>query len=208
MDTATPMERLFAGVYDVFLAQGERRGLRAHRAALLAGADGRVLEIGAGTGLNLPHYPATAQLTLTEPVAPMRHRLQERVRAAGRDADVVDARAEALPFADGSFDTVVSTLVLCTVDDPHDALREVRRVLRPGGQLVFIEHVRAAGSGGRAWWQDRLVRPWAAFAGGCRCNRPTTAMIGDHFPRTAADGDAWRGMPGLVRPLTIGRATA
>jgi ubiquinone/menaquinone biosynthesis C-methylase UbiE len=206
MDTSTPTERLFAAIYDVFLALGERQGMRARRSALLAGADGRVLEIGAGTGLNLPHYPAAAQLTLTEPVAPMRHRLQERVRAAGRPADVVDAKAEALPFDDGSFDVVVSTLVLCTVDDPHGALREIRRVLRPGGQLVFIEHVRAAGSA--AWWQDRLAAPWAAFAGGCRCNRSTTAMIGQHFRRTAADGDAWRGMPGLVRPLTIGRATA
>ena len=202
------MERLLAGVYDAFLALGERRGLRDRRAALLAEADGRVLEIGAGTGLNLSHYPATAQLTLTEPVAPMRRRLEKRVRAAGRHADVVDAKAEALPFDDGSFDVVVSTLVLCTVDDPHGALREIRRVLRPGGQLVFIEHVRAAGSGGRAWWQDRLARPWAAFAGGCRCNRPTTATIGRHFSHTAADGDAWRGMPGIVRPLTIGRATA
>lgn len=208
MDTSTPLERLLAGVYDVFLALGERRGMRARRAALLAGADGHVLEIGAGTGLNLPHYPAAAQLTLTEPVAPMRHRLQERVRAAGRHAEVIDAKAETLPFADGSFDVVVSTLVLCTVDDPHRALREIRRVLRPGGQLVFIEHVRAAGSGGRAWWQDRLVGPWAALAGGCRCNRPTAAMIDHHFPGTAADGDAWRGMPALVRPLTTGRATA
>jgi ubiquinone/menaquinone biosynthesis C-methylase UbiE len=207
MDSSTPSERLFARVYDGFLALGERRGMRAHRAALLADADGRVLEIGAGTGLNLPHYPPTAQLTLTEPVAPMRARLEERVRATGRHADVVDAPAEALPFADGVFDVVVSTLVLCTVDDPDGALREIRRVLRPGGELVFIEHVRAQGSG-RAWWQDRLVGPWAAFAGGCRCNRPTTATIGHHFPHTAADGDAWRGMPGLVRPLTIGRATA
>jgi ubiquinone/menaquinone biosynthesis C-methylase UbiE len=208
MDTSTPTERLFAGIYDAFLALGERRGMRAHRAALLAAADGRVLEIGAGTGLNLPHYPPAAQLTLSEPVAPMRHRLQERVRAAGRAADVIDAKAEALPFADASFDTVVSTLVLCTVDDPHDALREIRRVLRPGGQLVFIEHVRAADSGRRARWQDRLATPWAAFAGGCRCNRPTTAMIDEHFPRTAADAEAWHGMPALVRPLTIGRATA
>jgi ubiquinone/menaquinone biosynthesis C-methylase UbiE len=207
MDESTPTQRLLAEIYDGFLALGERRGMRARRAALLAGAEGRVLEIGAGTGLNLPHYPPAARLTLTEPVAPMRRRLQERVRAAGRPADVVDAEAEALPFADGAFDVVVSTLVLCTVDDPHGALREIRRVLRPGGQLVFIEHVRAPGAG-RAWWQDRLAAPWAAVAGGCRCNRPTTAMIGHHFPRTAADDGTWRGMPGLVGPLAIGRATA
>jgi ubiquinone/menaquinone biosynthesis C-methylase UbiE len=207
MDTSTPTERLFAGVYDAFLALGERRVLRAHRSDLLGGAVGDVLEIGAGTGLNLPHYPAAARLTLTEPVAPMRERLRARLRATGRGASVVDATAESLPFADGAFDVVVSTLVLCTVDDPDRALREIRRVLRPGGQLVFIEHVRA-GSGGRAWWQDRLVRPWAAFAGGCRCNRPTTDLIDRHFPASAAAADTWRGMPGLVRPLTIGRATA
>lgn len=207
METTTPMERLLATAYDAVLALGEHRGLRARRAALLAGADGRVLEIGAGTGLNVRHYPASAELTLTEPVAPMRRRLEKRVRAARLRAHVLDATAEALPFSDGAFDVVVSTLVLCTVDDPHRALREIRRVLRPGGQLVFIEHVRAE-SGARAWWQDQLARPWTAFAGGCRCNRATTAMIGHHFRRTSVDHAAWRGMPGIVRPLTIGRATA
>ncbi len=119
---------------------------------------------------------------------------------------MLDAQAEALPFSDGAFDVVVSTLVLCTVDDPHAALREIRRVLRPGGRLVFIEHVRADGL--RGWWQDRLARPWAAFAGGCRCNRTTTETIGHHFPHTCADAGTWRGMPGIVRPLAVGHATA
>jgi ubiquinone/menaquinone biosynthesis C-methylase UbiE len=206
MDTTTPFERLSARIYDPVLTLGERRGMRARRAALLAGAEGRVLEVGAGTGLNLAHYPAAAQLTLTEPVAAMRRRLEQRVRGSGRRAEVLDAPAESLPFSDGAFDVVVSTLVLCTVDDPHAALREIGRVLRPGGQLLFIEHVRAGGPT-RAWWQDHLARPWAAFAAGCRCNRPTGAMIDHHFEHTTADGAAWRGMPGLVRPLTIGRAT-
>jgi ubiquinone/menaquinone biosynthesis C-methylase UbiE len=201
------MERSFARLYDASLAFGEHRGMRARRAALLAGVGGRVLEIGAGTGLNLQHYPAEVELTLAEPVAPMRARLEQRVREAGRRAEVLDATAEALPFSDGAFDVVVSTLVLCTVDDPHGALSEVRRVLRPGGQLLFIEHVRAD-RGARAWLQDRLARPWAAVAGGCRCNRPTTAMIGHHFGRTEARGEVWRGVPGIVRPLTIGIATA
>jgi ubiquinone/menaquinone biosynthesis C-methylase UbiE len=207
MDTTTPFDRFSARIYDPVLRLGEHRGMRARRAALLADAHGRVLEIGAGTGLNLAHYPASAELTLTEPVAAMRARLQERVRAAGRRADVLDAEAESLPFSDGAFDVVVSTLVLCTVGDPHAALREIGRVLRPGGQLLFIEHVRAEGRA-RAWWQDHLARPWAAFAAGCRCNRATTAMIGHHFTDTTADRAAWRGMPGIVRPLTVGRATA
>jgi ubiquinone/menaquinone biosynthesis C-methylase UbiE len=207
MDTDTPMERLGAALYDATLALGERRGMRARRAALLAGADGRVLEIGAGTGLNLAHYPASAELTLTEPVAAMRRHLQDRVRASGRHAQVLDARAEALPFSDGAFDVVISTLVLCTVEDADAALAEIHRVLRPGGQLLFIEHVRAD-QGARAWLQDRLVRPWAAFAAGCRCNRSTAATIGRHFGQTAADGATWHGMPGVVRPLVIGRAMA
>jgi ubiquinone/menaquinone biosynthesis C-methylase UbiE len=137
----------------------------------------------------------------------MRRRLQQRVRRAGLDAEVLDAQAESLPFSDGAFDVVVSTLVLCTVNDPHTALHEIARVLRPGGQLLFIEHVRAEGRA-RAWWQDRLARPWAAFAAGCRCNRPTSAMIAHHFATTTADHAPWRGMPGIVRPLTIGFATA
>jgi ubiquinone/menaquinone biosynthesis C-methylase UbiE len=206
METATPMDHLMARVYDGTLALGERRGMRDRRAALLAQADGQVLEIGAGTGLNVPHYPAAAELTLTEPIAPMRARLEQRLSAAGRRAAVVDARAEALPFADDSFDVVVSTLVLCTVDDPDDALREIRRVLRPAGRFLFIEHVRAVG-GARGWMQDRLAGPWAAFAGGCRCNRGTSAMIDRHLPHTAQRAETWHGMPGLVRPLTVGAAT-
>lgn len=207
MTTTTALERLSARIYDPVLALGERRGMRARRAALLADAAGRVLEIGAGTGLNLVHYPPTAELTLTEPVAAMRERLQRRVRATGRRAEVLGAAAESLPFSDGSFDVVVSTLVLCTVDDPHAALQEIARVLRPGGQLRFIEHVRADGRM-RSWWQDHLAGPWAAFADGCRCNRTTTAMVAHQFPRTATERAPWRGMPGLVRPLAIGRATA
>jgi ubiquinone/menaquinone biosynthesis C-methylase UbiE len=207
MNTSTLTERLFARIYEPSLRAGERRGMGARRAALLADADGRVLEIGAGTGLNLPHYPPSAELTLTEPVAPMRRILQERVRAAGRRAEVLDTRAEVLPFSDGAFDVVVSTLVLCTVEDPNAALGEIHRVLRPGGRLLFIEHVHAEG-GVRRWLQDRLARPWAAFAGGCRCNRPITSMIRRHFPSTAAADGVWRGVPGLVRPLTVGHATA
>lgn len=193
--------------YDLLLALGERRGMRARRRALLAGLDGRVLELGAGTGLNLPHYPSGVDLVLTEPDPAMRTGLERRLARAGRVAMVVDAPAEALPFADGSFDVVVSTMVLCTVGDVEAAAREVRRVLAPGGRLIFIEHVRAA-SPRLAAWQDRLAGPWGALALGCRCNQPTIDLLeasGLRVERMAAD--RWRGMPALVRPLVMGEAS-
>src|SRR3954470_11804976 len=148
-----------ARIYDPFVALGERRGMASRRRALLALARGRVLELGAGTGLNLAHYPAeTGELVLTEPDSAMCARLARRVARSGRDATGGAARAEALPFPDGAFDTVVSTLVLCTVEDPDAAVREVRRVLAPGGRLLFVEHVRASAPR-LARWQDRLSRP-------------------------------------------------
>ena len=135
------------------------------------------MEIGSGTGLNLPHYPDDLdELVLVEPDAAMRSRLEKRLRRSGRRARLVDAPAEQLPFADGSVDTVVSTFVLCTVDAPELALREIARVLRPDGQLLFIEHVRSD-SPTLARWQDRLAEPWRRFARGCRCNRATAELI-------------------------------
>ena len=132
--------------------------MRRRRSALLGDARGRVVEIGAGTGLNIAHYPdGIAELVLTEPDAAMRRRLARRLQRHGRVARIVDAPAERLPLADASVDTVVSTLVLCTVDDPERALREIARVLRPDGQLLFIEHVRAS-SRFLAACQDNLLR--------------------------------------------------
>src|SRR5689334_5910296 len=131
--SATTWERIGAAIYDPFLAAGERQGMAARRAALLSRARGEVLEVGAGTGLNVGHYPdAVTRLVLTEPVAPMARRL--RSRAARRPGtEVVQARAEDLPVPSASVDTVVSTMVLCTVEDVDAALAEVVRVLRPGG---------------------------------------------------------------------------
>ena len=103
-------------------------------------------------------------------------------------------------------DTVVSTLVLCTVDDPEGALREIARVLRPDGQLLFIEHVRAS-SRFLAVCQDNLDEPWRRFAGGCRCNRPTVELMRACGFNVAADDAVWRGMPAIVHPLIVGRAT-
>ena len=169
--------RAFALVYDPFLWIGERAAVGAHRQELLSGARGRTVEIGGGTGLNLRHYPDDLdELVLSEPDAAMRSRLARSMRRGGRRARLIDAPAERLPFADRSVDTVVSTFVLCTVDAPDLALREIARVLHPEGQLLFIEHVRS-GSPTLARWQDRLVGPWCRFARGCRCNRATAELM-------------------------------
>ena len=199
--------RIAARLYDPFLWVGERRGMERHRAELLEGARGRVLEIGAGTGLNLRHYPATVgELVLTEPVEAMARALERRLARGGAGESVHLAPAEELPFPADSFDTVVSTLVLCTVEDPELAIAEIERVLRPGGQLLFIEHLR---SDHERWarWQDRLERPWKAFGEGCRCNRPTLELLGrSGLALGGVARSRWRGMPPVVRPLAIGRA--
>lgn len=199
--------RTFAVVYDPVLWTGERVGMRARRRELLSHARGRAVELGSGTGLNLAHYPDDlGELILTEPDAAMRTRLERRLRRSGRRARVVGAPAERLPFEDASVDTVVSTLVLCTVEAPALALREVARVLRPDGQLLFVEHVRSD-SPRLAAWQDRLAGPWRRFAEGCRCNRATVELIkaGDLEIDRLREA-SWRGMPAIVTPLVAGRA--
>jgi SAM-dependent methyltransferase len=187
--------KLFAALYDSCLRRGERAGMADHRRALLAAASGRVLEIGAGTGLNLPHYPEGIDLVLTEPDALMARRI-------GMPA--VPASAEDLPFEDATFDTAVSTLVLCTVSDPARAIAELRRVLRPGGLLLFIEHVR--GEGRLARWQDRLDRPWRHVGNGCHANRDTLAALREGGFAVEARSDVWHRMPRIIRPLVLGTA--
>jgi ubiquinone/menaquinone biosynthesis C-methylase UbiE len=203
-------DRFSALAYDPFLSRGERRGMRARRAALIGDARGRVLEIGAGTGLNVEHYPTGLdELVLAEPIAAMADLLRRRLVTAGRVATVVEAPAEQLPFPDASFDTVVSTMVLCTVEDPHAAIDEIARVLRPGGSLLFVEHVRSTDSPRLARWQDRLEKPWAVFAAGCHPNRDTLALLSESPLRVApVDTSRWDGMPAIVRPLVSGRAIA
>lgn len=201
--------RVFATIYNPVLWTGELAGMRARRRDLLAGARGRTLELGSGTGLNLRHYPSDLEeLILTEPAAPMRRRLEKAVRRSAHRATVVDAPAERLPADDGSVDTVVSTLVLCTVDDPVAVLDEIKRVLRPGGRLLFLEHVRAD-SAWLAAWQDRLETPWRRFAEGCRCNRATIELIeAAGFTIGDRTDGRWRTMPAIVRPIVAGTATA
>jgi SAM-dependent methyltransferase len=194
--------RLFAAAYDPFTAAAERAGLGAERQRLLQQVRGRVLEIGAGTGLNVEHYPRGAEVTFTEPDAHM----AKRLRARGVEA--VETPADALPFADGAFDTVVATLVFCTVPDVGAALREVRRVLAPGGRLLFLEHVRAARGSRLERWQDRLERPWQVFAGGCHCNRDFAGeLAAASFVMGEARHEEWRYMGPLIRPVVVGWAT-
>jgi SAM-dependent methyltransferase len=193
--------RVFALTYDPCLARAERRGLAEARCTLVAQANGRTLEIGAGTGLNVPFYPAGADVVYTEPDPNMARRLRRR------GVEVVTAGAEALPFPDDSFDTVVSTLVLCTVPDVLAALREARRVLRPGGQLLFLEHVRAPAGSSLERWQDRLHGPWKAFACGCHCNRDLGAAFVQAGYATDGAQLEWRFMPAIVRPVITGIAT-
>jgi ubiquinone/menaquinone biosynthesis C-methylase UbiE len=199
--------RVFAALYDTMGAGVEAAGLRAHRQALLSRATGRVLEIGAGTGANLPFYGDVVEpLTVTEPDAPMAQRLERRIRDLPRPVELVRAPAEELPFADGEFDVAVSTLVLCTVDDQARALGELRRVLKPGGRLLFIEHVRSD-EPGLAGWQDRLNRLNRVMGHGCNCNRSTLDAIGAAgFTINELERDRLRKVPPIVRPLVIGMA--
>jgi ubiquinone/menaquinone biosynthesis C-methylase UbiE len=199
--------RIMAMVYDPFLWLGEIAGMRRRRRTLVAEARGRVVEIGAGTGLNVAHYPdAVDELILTEPEPGMRRQIARRLERQASVARVIAAPAERLPLADSSVDTVVATLVLCTVDDPENALREIARVLRPDGQLLFIEHIRASARF-LAACQDRLLKPWRGFAGGCVCNRPTLELMRACGFTVEADDVVWRGMPAIVHPLAVGRAT-
>ncbi len=172
------MSRLFAAIYDPIIAQAERACLQAWRASLLSPLEGAVLEIGAGTGANLPHYSAkVSRLVLSEPDAHMRRRLSARAAQAQPGAELCDRSVMELPYEDQSFDAVVSTLVLCSVPSLSGALVEARRVLRPGGQLVFLEHVLDPRPG-RARLQRALCPVWRRVAGGCRLTRRTEEAIG------------------------------
>jgi ubiquinone/menaquinone biosynthesis C-methylase UbiE len=200
--------KFFALTYDRQIARAEQAGLRAFRQDLLAGAKGHVIEIGGGTGANLPCYgQAIESLTVTEPDVSMVRRLERNVREHAYAAKVLRAPAEDLPFDDDTFDMAVSTLVLCGVDDQPRALRELRRVLRPGGQLLFIEHVRSddphtARLQDRMNWLNRLVVC-------CDCNRPTFGSIQEAgFTITQVEHTVLPKAPKFVSPTIIGTAMA
>ena len=197
--------RLFAALYDTVSKGSEAAGMREERRQLLAGTEGATIEIGAGTGLNLEHYPeAVTRLVLAEPDRHMRRRLRRRVDALDRAAEVIDASAERLPFPDATFDTAVVTLVLCSVPNQEVALAEIARVLKPNGRLLFIEHVRS-GDPKLAKRQDR-IRPLYNLVG-CNPNRDTLAAIEASALRVESvrHGEVPKA-PKVERPMIVGTA--
>jgi ubiquinone/menaquinone biosynthesis C-methylase UbiE len=199
--------RGFAALYDRGLKATEDAGLRETRREVLAEAIGRTVDVGAGTGANLGLFPeAVTDLTLAEPDPHMFKKLVTKVDEAGIDARPVRAPAESLPFEGSSIDTVVFTLVLCTVPDPAAALAEATRVLRPGGRMLFVEHVRSR-EARLSRWQDRLEKPWRFLADGCHCNRDTVATIeASELVLDHVESGEMPKSPPLVRPLVQGRA--
>ena len=199
--------RLFAAGYDTLMAGQEKAVLGDLRRSLLGRVGGHVIEIGGGTGANLPFYgPQVDELVITEPEEPMARRLERKLAGYSLPARVIRAPAEALPLEDQSFDFAVSTLVLCTVNDPGRALGEVHRLLKPQGQLLFLEHVRAEDPR-LARWQDRLHGLQFRIGHGCHCNRRTLENIeGADFRVTELTRDRFRNAPPIVRPFIVGAA--
>jgi ubiquinone/menaquinone biosynthesis C-methylase UbiE len=197
---------LFAAMYDRMSRSSEEAGVGEMRQRLLSDVSGDILELGAGTGMNLSHYDeGLASLVLTEPEPAMLRRLQPKALEEAPNAEVVQASAEDLPFEDASFDAVVSTLVLCGVEDQARALQEAKRVLRPGGRLLFIEHVRSDDPK-LARFQDRMNR-LNHFLVGCDCNRQTLAAIEEQgFTVSKVEPTELPKAPKFVRPAIVGSA--
>jgi ubiquinone/menaquinone biosynthesis C-methylase UbiE len=157
----------------------DNRGIRRQRAAALAGVQGRVLEVGFGSGLNLPHYPPEVTEVVGVEPATLAHRLAaRRVAAAPFPVALIPLEGERIPCEDASFDTAVSTFTLCTIPGVQDALQQVRRVLRPGGRFVFLEHGRAP-EAGVARWQDRWNPAQRCLFGGCHTNREIDRLVAE-----------------------------
>lgn len=210
------MSILFARVYDRLTKATEEACFQAWRHELLADVSGTVLEIGAGTGHNLSHYPpGVSRLVLSEPDPTMRKRLERRlaeVRAAGglagAEVEISHSGVDDLLFPPESFDIVVSTLVLCSVPDQVAALAALRRVLRPGGRLVYLEHVAAEGRPKRLRWQHRVEPLWKRLLGGCHLTRHTADAIADAgFELGEVTRENARKATPVVRPTVRGAAT-
>jgi len=204
------MSWFMATFYDRSFAKTEEAGLREWRRALIEPLAGQVLEIGTGTGLNLPHYTAAVdRLVLTEPDQHMRSKLEPKIAdLTGPDTvELVDAGAGDLPFEDDTFDAVVSTLVLCSVPDPAAALAEARRVLKPGGRLAYLEHVAAIEKPNRHKWQRRIEPVWKRVAGNCHLTRQTDqSIVAAGFELEEERRESIRKMPPFVRISVRGTA--
>ena len=168
-------ERAFASAYDLLNVGVEGR-LKEYRQQTAGQAQGEVLEIGGGTGANLPFYRPDVRLTVLEPNPHMAKRFRRRAARLGRQVTMVREKGEKMSFADESFDSVVTTLVLCTVDDLSKVVQEARRVLRPGGMFLFYEHVRSNGLTRRKW-ENRLNPMWRFVTTGCNLNRDIEAVV-------------------------------
>jgi ubiquinone/menaquinone biosynthesis C-methylase UbiE len=200
------LDSVFAQFYDRLSAPTERMGVAEQRRQLLSGLSGAVLEIGAGTGHNLAFYPDTvSSLVLTEPSEPMARRLRQHVERAESTAEVLEVPAEELPFDDASFDAVVSTVVLCSVRDLDKAVAEVRRVLKPDGHLVVLEHVATRGGPSL---QQRIWDPVQHVVGrNCHVTRDTRGALerGGFYTGGLIDG-VMPGAPGSMFPTISGIA--
>ncbi|HEU5142629.1 MAG TPA: class I SAM-dependent methyltransferase [Solirubrobacterales bacterium] len=198
--------RGFAALYDSCFKAVEEAGLRDMRRQLVGQAKGRTIDIGSGTGANLELYPREVELVMTEPDPHMARQLRRKLGEADREVEFVQAGAEDLPFEDASFDSAVFTLVLCTVPNQRAALVEVSRVLKPGGRMLFLEHVRSE-SPKLARWQDRLEKPWRFIGDGCHCNRDTVAAIeASPLVIEQVEHDRLPKAPPITRPLARGSA--
>ena len=170
---------LFARMYQRIAAAAEAAGAAEHRTRLLADLSGRVVEVGAGNGMNFRHYPTSVtEVVAVEPEPYLRARAEEAAAQAAVPVRVLDGTSTSIPLADASIDAGVASLVLCSVPDQAAALAELRRVIRPGGELRFYEHVRASDDG-RARWQRRVDPIWTRVAGGCHLTRDTERSIAD-----------------------------
>jgi len=201
----------FAQTYLDISARAEQKGATEHRLRMLAGLEGRVVEIGAGHGLNFPLYPKTVtEVVAVEPDDTLRGLAAAAAKDASVPVTVVDGHANAIPEPDDSFDGAVASLVLCTVPDPHSALTEIRRVLRPHGTLRFYEHVRSD-KVAIGLFQSAITPVWSFFGGGCHLNRDTAQSIReagfvidelDRFPFTPMPAFPYAHVVGNAHPGT------
>jgi ubiquinone/menaquinone biosynthesis C-methylase UbiE len=207
IEMTEPSHPIFAQLYDPVMKLAERTVLAEHRRYLVDDLSGAVLDLGAGTGAMFPYFREAVadggNITLfaIEPDPHMRRKALERAHDLGLDIEIESAGAEALPFADDSFDVIIASLVFCTIPDFDAALSEVARVLKPGGEFRFLEHVRGEGAVGVA--HDVLAPAWHTVAGGCHLNRETDEIFRDDDRFELVDYTRLEDIPRIV-PIVRG----